>query len=325
MLYIIDGGLQTLVQDIGRKGYYHLGVPPSGAGDQYSYILGNVLLGNPSDYSALEITLLGPIIEVRKQTVIAITGAPVDATLNDSPIPMWEIILVKTGDILKLKAVSSGVKSYLCVSGGINVPDILGSKSTYLLNHMGGYKGRKLKNGDEVLIGEPLPGVFHHIGKRIPKEYIPAFPFTSDIRVVLGLSSYRLSDVGIKSFLDSEWRVEIESNNMAYRYTGGTNVTFEPFEPSIGTGTQSPNVIDMVYPIGAIIIPNEAELILLLKDATTGGGFVTIGTTINVDLDLVAQSRPNKLTHFRTVTVEQAIEARLKRKRRISELRDFLK
>ncbi|WP_019120646.1 biotin-dependent carboxyltransferase family protein [Brevibacillus massiliensis] len=324
MLTIIDGGLQTLVQDLGRKEYYHLGVPPSGAADKYSYLLGNILLGNPHDYAALEITMLGPKIEVRKKTVIAITGAPVEVLHNGQPAPMWETISVQEGDIISFKAASRGVKTYLCVSGGIQVPDVLGCKSTYTLSHLGGFKGRKLVAGDDVPIGEPLPGVFHHVGKRIPDEFIPEFPASADIRVVMGISSYRLSDEGIKAFLDSEWRVGLESNNVAYRYTGA-RVAFKPLDPPFGTGSNSSNAVDIVYPVGAIMVTNEEELILLLRDATTGGGYVTIGTAINADLDLIAQSRPHATTRFLAVTVDQAIAARLQKKKRLLAVQDLLR
>lgn len=324
MLRIRDGGLQTLVQDMGRKEFYHLGVPPSGAADKYSYVLGNILLGNPHDYAALEITLLGPVIEFCKRTVIAITGAPCEVRLNEQPVPMWESLVIQEGDMLAFRMTTQGVKTYLCVSGGIQVPDVLGCKSTYVLSQLGGFHGRKLQAGDEVQIGEPLPGVFHQVGLRIPDEYIPAFSNEMDIRVVVGLSSYRLSDEGIKTFLNSEWQVGLESNNIAYRYTGAT-VSFKPFDPPFGAGNNSSNVVDIVYPIGAIMVPNEKELILLLRDATTGGGFVTIGTAINADLDLIAQSRPNTKTRFLAVTVDQAIEARLSKKRKILAVQELLR
>lgn len=319
MLHILEGGLQTLVQDSGRKAYYHLGVPPSGAADRYSYFLGNALVGNPLDYAALEMTLLGPKMVIHKKTVIAITGAPIDAKLNHQPIPMWTAIAVEEGDLLTFGSTSAGVKTYLCVSGGIQVPEVLGCKSTYTLSKLGGYHGRKLKAGDEIPIGEPLPGVFHQIDRSIPKTYLPSFEKEVEIRVVLGISNYRISDEGLKSFLNQSWRVELESNNIAYRYKGG-NVAFKPLDHPFGGGNRSSNVVDIVYPIGAVMVPNEEELIILLRDATTGGGFVTIGTVIQSDLDIIAQSPPKQETRFMSVTVEQAIEARMNKKKMVNEV-----
>ncbi|WP_017727715.1 5-oxoprolinase subunit C family protein [Halalkalibacterium ligniniphilum] len=324
MLYIEDAGFQTFVENLGRNGLYHLGVPPSGAADQYSFLLGNILMGHPENYAALEMTLLGPKIEVRKKTVIAITGAPIEALLNGKPIPMWETLLVNEGDQLVFKTISAGVKSYLFVAGGIkNIRDSQHTvnKSLYESNLFNKFQVRAK---DELEIGEPLQGVFPLIGRQIPNEYIPTFSSMNEIRVVIGLSSHWLSDRGMKSFLDSEWKVSLESNHVAYRYSG-SHIEFKPFKSPFGAGTQSPNVVDTVYPIGAIMAPNEEELILLLRDATTGGGFVTIGAAINADLDKISQSRPTTTTRFKTVTVEQAIEARLEKKKKISSLIDLLK
>jgi biotin-dependent carboxylase-like uncharacterized protein len=323
MLKILDPGLNTTIQDMGRNGYYHLGVPPSGAADKYSFQLGNLLLGNPVHYAALEMTLLGARIEFKKNTVIVITGAPMEVFINNKNIPMWENIKVQEGDILSFKFARSGVKTYLCISGGIHAPEILGSKSTYSLSQYSVYIGRKLEAGTEIEVGEPLPGVFKQVGKRIPLEFIPEFINTIDVRVVMGLSSYRLSDEGVKSFLNAEWKVSTESNRLAYRYTG-TTITFKEFEPPFGAGSGSSNVVDIAYPIGVIMVPNSEEIIILLNDASTGGGFVTIGTVISPDLDLVTQSRPSTVTRFIAVTVDQAIKARIEKKKKIMKLTELL-
>lgn len=325
MLRILEPGLETTVQDMGRNGNYHLGVPPSGAADKYSFLVGNLLLGNPVDYAGLEITLLGPKVEFRKKTVIAITGAPLEPYVNNEPIPMWENIKVQEGDVLSFAKLSkNGVKTYLCVSGGIQVPDILGSKSTYVLSHFGGYQGRKLEAGDEVPIGEPLPGVFKLVGKRVPPDFIPHFKNSNDLRVVMGLSSYRVSDQGVKAFLNTEWKVSLESNRVAYRYKGAT-LSLKDFEPPFGAGNSSFNVVDIAYPIGVIMVPNDEEIIVLLNDATTGGGFVTIGTVISPDLDVIAQSRPLSVARFLAVTVDQAILARRERQKKIMQLKELMR
>ncbi|MEB3101796.1 biotin-dependent carboxyltransferase family protein [Ferviditalea candida] len=323
MLKVLDTGLNTTIQDMGRNGLYHLGVPPSGAADKYSFQLGNLLLGNPVHYAGLEMTLLGAAIEFRKKTVIAVTGAPMDVYLNHGKIPMWENVKVEEGDVLSFKSAQSGVRTYLCVSGGILVPEMLGSKSTYSLNQFGAYIGKKLVNGTELGLGEPLPGVFKQVGKRIPPTYTPQFGDRVDIRVVMGLSSYRLSDEGIKAFLNTEWRVSAESNRVACRYKGAT-ISYKKFEPPFGAGSGSSNVVDIAYPIGVLMVPNSEEIIMLLNDATTGGGFVTVGTAISPDLDKVSQSRPNSTTRFIAVTVDQAITARLEKKKKLLKLTELL-
>lgn len=323
MLRILEPGLQTTVQDLGRYGNYHYGVPPSGAADKYSFMAGNLLLGNPPEFAGLEMTIIGSKIEFQKDTVISITGAHMEPQINNRSIPMWENVRVQEGDILHFSPAKHGVKTYLCISGGIQVPEILGSRSTYIFTEFGGYKGRKLLAEDFVPIGEPLPGVFKQVGKTIISNFLPDFPNSNELRVLMGLSGSLVSDEGIKSFLNANWRVSTESNRVAYRFKGGS-IGFRNTVPPFGAGERSGNVVDIMYPIGGIIVPNEEEVIVLLHDGTTGGGFVTIGTVISPDLDRIAQSRPLSTSRFLAVTIEQAIEARKDRQKKINELIELL-
>lgn len=324
MLKVLEPGLSTTVQDIGRDGYYHLGIPPSGAADKYSFQLGNLLLGNPVNYAALEMTLLGPKLEFSKKTVIVITGAPVSCFLNEQPIPMWQTVEVKPGDRLSFKFAELGVVSYLCVSGGIQVPEIMGSKSTYQTTGLGGFKGRKLIAGDEIDIGEPLPGVFKNIGKTIPPEFIPIINREIQVRVVLGFASYLLADEGVRTLLNSEWSVSTESSRVAYRCQG-SSIKLKKDEIPFGAGSGFSNVVDTAYPLGAIVLPNSEEIIVFLKDAMTGGGFMTIGTVISPDLDLIAQLRPAAKIRFSAVTVNQAVQVRIERNKKLSKLEEIIK
>lgn len=324
MIEIIEPGFWTTVQDMGRVGQYHLGVPPSGAADKYSFTLGNLLVGNPVDFAGLEMTLIGGKMLFQKEHIIALTGAPMEAYLNNQPAPFWEAFQVREGDILRIKECKVGVKSYLCISGGINVPDVLGSKSTHVLSHIGGFKGRALAAYDRIVANEQLPGASKQVGKKIPAAYIPAFSSFQEIRATMGLSGYLVSDEGLKNFLNSEWTVSYESNRVAYRYTGA-NVSFIEEPPPFGAGNSFSSVVDFAYPIGSIMFPNEKELIVLLNDATTGGGFVTIGTVISQDLDLIAQSRPGSKCHFISTTIDQAIRARMEKKEKLGKLIDCMK
>jgi biotin-dependent carboxylase-like uncharacterized protein len=324
MLRIIEPGIETIVQDLGRYGNYHYGVPPSGVADKYSFIAGNVLLGNPIEFAGLEMTLLGPKIQFEKDTVISITGAPMEPRINNQLIPMWENVRVTEGDILHFSPTRQGVKTYLCISGGIQVPEVLGSRSTYLYSQFGGFNGRKLIKEDRVPIGEPLPGVFKQVGKSIDSPFLPDFGKSNEFRVVMGLSGALISDEGVKSFLNSEWKVSTESNRVAYRFKGGS-IRFQNIKAPFGAGDSSSNVVDIIYPIGGILVPNEEEVIVLLHDGTTGGGFVTIGTVISSDLDHIAQSRPLATSRFLAVTMDQAIEARMERQKKIYDLVETLR
>lgn len=324
MIEVREPGLWTTVQDMGRIGKYHLGVPPSGAADKYSFMIGNLLVGNPEDCAALEMTLIGGEFEFNQNCIIALTGAPMETYLNNKSISFWETHQVKEGDILKINACAKGVKSYLCISGGINVPHVMGSKSTYELSRIGGYKGRKLTAGDRIQINEPLPEAFKQIGKTIPIEFIPSFSDFQELRVMMGITGYLMNDLALKTFLNSEWTVSHESNRVAYRYKG-PKVSFTEQNPPFGAGNSFSNVVDIAYPIGSVLFTNEEELIVLQNDATTGGGFITIGTVISQDLDLIAQSRPLSKCRFIAVTIDQAMLAREERRKKIETLVQMIK
>ncbi|KAB2334841.1 biotin-dependent carboxyltransferase [Cytobacillus depressus] len=324
MIEIKDPGLWTTVQDMGRVGKYHLGVPPSGAADKYSFMIGNLLVGNPEDFAALELTLIGGKFEFQKNHIIALTGAPMEAYINNEPVSFWETCQVKAGDILKIEACLKGVKSYLCISGGISVPDVMGSKSTYELSQIGGFQGRKLAAGDRIEINESLPGAVKQIGKSIPLEFIPSFSDFQELRVMMGITGYLMNDLALKTFLNSEWTVSHESNRVAYRYKG-PKVSFTEQHPPFGAGNSFSNVVDIAYPIGSVLFTNEEELIVLQNDATTGGGFITIGTVISQDLDLIAQSRPLSQCRFITVTIDQAMQVRAERRKKLESLVYFIK
>lgn len=324
MIEIRDPGLWTTVQDMGRMGKYHLGVPPSGAADKYSFLIGNLLVGNPEDYAALEMTLIGGEFVFHKNYMITLTGAPMEAYLNNQPLSFWQTHQVKEGDVLKLKACPIGVKSYLCIAGGVNVPDVLGSKSTYELSGIGGFEGRRLAAGDHIETNEALPGALKQVGKSLPLEFIPSFSDFQELRVMMGITGYLMNDLALKTFLNSEWTVSHESNRVAYRYKG-PKVSFTEQHPPFGAGNSFSNVVDIAYPIGSVLFTNEEELIVLQNDATTGGGFITIGTVISQDLDLIAQSRPFSKCRFMTVTIDQAIQARGERKIKLQTLMEMLK
>lgn len=323
MIKVIEPGFWTTVQDMGRFGKYHLGVPPSGAADKYSFSIGNLLVGNHPNEAGLEMTLLGGEFEFQEEGIIALTGAPMEAYLNHNELSFWETHHAKAGDRLKVKSCPVGVKSYLCIAGGINVPEVLGSKSTYELSRIGGFEGRKLVTGDQILVNKSLRSVSKSLGRTIPLKWIPVFNNFQEVRATVGLTGYLVSDEGLKSLLNYEWTVSHESNRVAYRYSGG-KVSFTEQNPPFGAGVSLSNVVDFAYPIGSIMFPNEEELIILHNDATTGGGFVTVGTVISQDLDRIAQSRPQSKCHFITVTIDQAIQARQERRKALATLAELL-
>src|SRR4051812_48094144 len=151
-------GLQTTVQDEGRIGLYAAGMPPSGAMDKASYRIGNLLVGNPDGLASLEITYLGPQLEVKDDAVIAVTGAEMAPKINGEDISSWRSYAVKAGDVISFGYIQSGARAYLSIAGGVDVPEYVGSRATYTLCGLGGFEGRALQPGDVVLVGNGVDG-----------------------------------------------------------------------------------------------------------------------------------------------------------------------
>lgn len=319
MIELIEPGIRTTIQDMGRTGYYHQGVPPAGAADKFSFIFGNLLLGNPRHAAALEMMVKGAKIEFYKKTTAVITGAPVQVFLNGKQQPMWTVFEVQKGDLLEIDYIKKGLFSYLCVSGGLDVPEVLGSKSTCLASVFPGITGRILLAGDRIPLSEPLPGAAQYIGKELIREAIPEFGKTETAHVVLGITCDLIRDEGLVSFLNSHWIIQPQSNRTACRMKGG-HIGYADIEPTFGSGGTPGNIVDIPYPIGAVVVPNEEEVITLLNDGTGGGGFVTIGTIIWSDISKLSQMRPLSKVRFQAITVDQAILIRRQKERLIEKV-----
>ncbi|MED1875699.1 biotin-dependent carboxyltransferase family protein [Brevibacillus borstelensis] len=308
MIKVIKPGLQTTVQDQGRIGLYEIGMPPSGAMDKFSFTVGNLLVGNQRNAAALEITYLGPVLQFGRKLRISITGGNIPPKINGQPVAMWETLEVQEGDTLSFDFVQSGARTYLAVEGGIDVPVVMNSRSTYTLIGIGGFQGRALAEGDELAVGDmhekKVP-----VGTRIDPSLIPVFQKTHEIRVVVGLCSYRLTEESKAVFLESEWTVTPEANRIGYRHKG-ERLKFVERQQPFGAGSNPSNVTDLGYPIGSIQVPDGVEPIVLLHDAVTGGGYATIATVISADLNRMAQIKTNEKVKFVSVTLEEAIGAR---------------
>jgi biotin-dependent carboxylase-like uncharacterized protein len=321
-LKVRQPGLLTTVQDTGRIGDYDIGMPPSGAMDVFSYQVGNYLVGNEDGAAGLEITYFGPELEFTQDAVIAITGAEMPPRINDEEVPTWETLAVKEGNVLSFDYLRTGARSYLAVAGGIDVPVFLDSRSTYTLIGLGGHEGRALQEGDELRVGDS-DGAAERVGKRVDKDHIPRFGKEAEIRVIIGLASYRLTEESLETFLNTEWTVTPDADRIGYRYRGG-ELEFVEREQPAGAGSDPANVVDLGYPIGSIQIPGGVEPIVLMNDAVTGGGYATIGTVISVDRDRLAQTKTNDKTRFRSVDLAEALEARKQRRQQMKEIKESL-
>lgn len=315
-------GLLTTVQDTGRFGEYDIGMPPSGAMDMFSYQVGNYLVGNEDGAAGLEITYFGPELEFTEDAVIAITGAELPPKINGEEAPTWETLAVEAGDVLTFDYLKNGARSYLAVAGGVDVPEFLHSRSTYTLIGLGGHEGRALQEGDELKVGE-AGDRSDRVGMAVADEQVPKFGKEAEIRVIIGLASYRLTEESLRTFLDTEWTVTPDANRVGYRYRGG-ELEFVEREQPAGAGSDPANVVDLGYPVGSIQVPGGVEPIVLLNDAVTGGGYATIGTVISVDRDRLAQTKTNDKTRFRSVDLAEALKAREERRQQMAEIKQAL-
>lgn len=319
-LLVRSGGMSTTVQDAGRPGQYAIGMPPSGAMDQFSFAAANALVGNPAEAAALEATYLGPQLEFDDHRLVAVTGAEAAVTVSGTEVGQWTTLAVGPGDVLAIAAASAGTRAYVAVSGGIDVPVYLGSRSTYTLTGIGGHEGRALKEGDRLPLGEP-PERTPLEGTTIPEHLRPELPEVAELRMVVGLCSYRLTREALKNFLGTTWKVTKDADRVGYRLRGG-ELDFEPREQPFGAGSDPANVVDLGYPIGSVQVPGGDEPIVLLNDAVTGGGYATIGTVASADRDRIAQVRTGGHVSFTAVDVDGAMDARRQRRVRLAEMRE---
>ncbi|SJN55315.1 KipI antagonist [Vibrio ruber DSM 16370] len=319
---VIKPGLNTTVQDGGREGYYHLGIPPSGALDQFSMKAANLLVGNQATTAVLECTLLGPELEFLSPTLIAVCGAEMPPMLDKEVMPMNTTLKVQAGQKLSFGYPLKGARIYLAVAGGFSLEPTLGSRSTYVLGGLGGMKGRTLQKDDLLTIGSPTVKVSK--GRTIPKRFLRPIHKETTIRVVEGLYAHRLTPVSLQRFYRDEWLVGSEADRIGYRFKGGNALEFIPRVQPFGAGSDPSNIVDACYPIGSIQVPAGKEPIVLLRDAVSGGGYATIGTVISSDLDLIGQMQPNYKAQFESITVEAALQIRQETNLRLQQLDEHL-
>ncbi len=302
-------GLATTVQDQGRMGHYNVGIPQSGSLDQYSAELGNALVGNTAREAVLECTYLGPVLTTDSDAAVAVTGAPVDVKVNGESRPQWTRLLLKAGDQLSFGVIQGGTRYYIAVQGGIDVPEVLGSRSTYSLGGIGGFQGRKLEAGDVVPVGAPLNGGKLPQAQTVPEEFRPVYAKEQEVRIVLGLYDHRLTEEGLDNLLNEEWKVTPVADRMGLRYSG-PGVKWKEREQPFGAGSDPSNIVDAGYAVGSIQIPGGTQPIILHRDAVSGGGYAMVGTVISADMDLVARAAPGTATRFVAVSLADALEAR---------------
>ncbi len=317
---VISSGILTTIQDLGRPGYFHLGIPIGGAMDRLAMRAANLLVGNPEDAAGLETVFMGPELEFTEAATVAVCGADLPPKVNDELRESWTAFDVKAGDVLSFDFLRSGARAYVAISGGITTPPMLGSRSTYPIGALGGIEGRAVQPGDTIPIGsEKASG---RDGKSVPENLRRGPDAEARLRMMPGLYWHRITEAAQKAFFEDSWKVANEADRMGYRFQGGRPMEFVPREQPFGAGSDPSNITDACYPYGSVQVPSGTEPIILHRDAVSGGGYFMIGTIISADMDLIGQLQPNTPTRFVAVDMEAARAARAERNATLAALRD---
>ena len=297
---VVDGGVQTTVQDWpGRSGYWDVGVPPCGPMDMLAFRIGNKILGNEDHAAGLEFTLKGGKYRFRANMNICLTGADMDATLAGEPIKRYSVISVKRGQELQLQEAKTGMRAYLLVQGGLDVPSYLGSSSTFTLGAFGGHGGRALRTGDVLRVHEAKQQVANYDGQIL--EYTNEW----SIGVVAGphCTTEFLDASYLEQLTSAKWEVHFNSSRTGVRLIGPTpNWTREDGGEA---GLHPSNIHDNAYAIGTIDLTGDMPIILG-PDGPSLGGFVCPVTTATAELWKIGQLRPGDKVSFQLLTLEQA-------------------
>lgn len=289
---VISPGSFTTVQDRGRHSFIDRGVPPSGALDLFAYGIANLLVGNPAGSAVLEITMIGPALEVLGEADVAFAGADMAVTVNRQPVPMWQTVPVMKGDVIRIRQAKSGCRVYVAVTGGIAVPVVMGSRATCVKAKIGGLEGRILRKDD--VLGR-IPAERLATPRRLPAEFIPVYPSDIVLRAVAGPQEEAFRS-GLETFFGSIYEVTPESDRMGYRLQGPPVHHDEGFPQSIISEPTVP---------GNVQLPADGQPIILLVEQTTGG-YTKIATVISTDLSKIAQAVPGNRVRFQRVNLEEA-------------------
>ncbi len=319
---VISPGLATSVQDLGRPGYYHIGIPLSGAMDRLALRSANLLVGNDEGAAGLEAVFMGPELEFTQDRMVAVTGADLPPKVDGEPRESWTAFQVKAGQTLSFDFLKSGARAYIAISGGVDVPVVLGSRSTYALGALGGFEGRSLAAGDELKLGEGAAAGGEGRSIAADLRRLPGTP--AELRVLTGIYWYRLTEQAGRNFFADTWKVAPEADRIGYRFRGGQHLEFVDRKQPFGAGSDPSNIVDGCYPYGSIQVPGGTEPIVLHRDAVSGGGYFMLGTVISADMDLIGQMQPHTQTRFVSVDMETALKARSDRAALMNRVREAL-
>lgn len=295
---VLDPGLFSTIQDAGRFSYQAFGFSPSGVLDYRAHKLANRLLGNEDNAAVLEMTLQGVALEAGKDTVISTSGAKAAITIGGNTYDHGTAIKVMKGETLKIGKCEDGSRTYLAVSGGFDVPEILGSRSTHTRSGIGGFKGRTLKSGDVL---KSAGGDFTNKLKKIK-----SFESDDDIHIIPGQQYDRFEEEVQEKLFNSEYTITKDSDRMGIRLNGAELQT-----------DAGHDVLSEPTQLGSIQVPKNGQPIILLNDRQTAGGYVRIATVALADIPKLVQKSPGGKLRFKKIGVDKATELYKEELRRI--------
>ncbi len=293
-LVVEEGGLFTTVQDLGRPGYRRFGLPQSGGMDPLSLRVANQLLGNVAGAAALEFTAPGPHLVALRRIVIAVGGADHSPAVNGRPAPMWSAFELREGDVLTFGSPKAGRWGYLAIPGGVDVPQVMGSRATYIRGAVGGYAGRRLQTGDRLAAARRAPAA--RLG--LPAALRPPVDGDVSLRIVRGPQDDYFTEEALAVLGREAYRVSMEIDRLGYRLDG----------PRLAHRAKVEMLSDGLLP-GAVQVPSGGQPIVIMADGPTSGGYPKIGAVVQPDLRRLVQARRDNAIHFRAVSWDQAHEA----------------
>ena len=290
---ILNPGMLTSVQDLGRIGYQQFGVSVSGVMDPRSASIANILVGNDEGEAVLECTMMGPHIRFDAPNIIAITGGDLGATLDGQRIDTYRAIPVNAGQTLRFTMLRTGCRAFVAFAGGLDIPVVMGSRSTNMKAKIGGYQGRKLQKDDVIGFRAPKTDLKNLGLRHTSPEFMPRAEYK--LRIVLGPQDDAFTERGITTFLSSVYTLTPEFDRMGCRLDG-----------ELIEHVKSGDIISDGIAFGAVQVPSAGKPIIMLADRQTTGGYAKIATVISVDIPKLVQRKTDHKVRFQAVTVEEA-------------------
>lgn len=316
---VLKPGVLATIQDLGRFGSQKYGVIVGGAMDSLAVRIANILVGNEVGEATIEVTMYGTKLQFEDEHLIAITGGNLEPKIDGKPLSMWRPTLVRKGQVLTFNSPISGCRAYIALSGGIQVPEVMGSKSTYIQANIGGYKGRELRKDDVLFCGEVSEQGDTFIRKlkklNTPVQwsvnYSPFYFYKSErIRILKGSEFDWFENKSQRNFLSKPYKITLNANRMGCQLEGEKLSLINKSE-----------LLSEGVTYGTIQVPTNGMPIILMAERQTTGGYPKIAQVITVDLPKLAQMQPGNTIRFETISIDEAEKLLIQQEHDIHELK----